>query len=368
MTSGVKKMKRFSSLRSYITLLCCLFIPATLLAQEELTIATWGGSYEKAQMTTIFEPFEEVTGNQIDTQNYSGGLAILNGDLIPDVIDMTLSDSLLACEQKLIKKMPFSKIMAKDKSVRNIKKDFTEGAILPCGVAHLSYSTLIAYDEIAFSGEKPQTIADFFDIKRFPGKRAIHKEPAAILEWAMMAEGVPIDQIYDLLSTERGMRLAFRRLDSIKEHIIWWENAKEPAALLKSKKAVMVSGYNGRFFEAQIQGAAISMIWDGQIVDWNVWAVPNKKKIKSETINAFIQFATQSENMARLAEQIPYGPSRISALKRVGLHPTKGFAMRGHLPTAPHHLDRALFRDSRWYARTQAMRNDRFWAWLNAKD
>ena len=48
-----------------------------------------------------------------------------------------------------------------------------------------------------------------------------------------MAEGVPIDQIYDLLSTDRGMRLAFRRLDSIRDHIVWWDDPKEPAALLK---------------------------------------------------------------------------------------------------------------------------------------
>lgn len=347
---------------------CFAFVFPAIAEDQQLTIATWGGSYERAQQVALFEPFEDNTDIQINTQFYTGELAILKSDFVPDIIDMTLDDALLACEQNKIIKMDTASILAETKKGIKPNSDFVEGTLLPCGVAHLSYSTLIAYDERAFSGEKPQSIDDFFDIKRFPGKRAIQKKPTAVLEWALIAEGAPINQVYDLLSTERGMRLAFRRLDSIKNHIIWWDNPKEPAALLKSGKAVMASGFNGRFFDAQIQGAPITMIWDAQIIDWNVWVIPNKAKADLKLIHQFINFVTQTENMAHLAENIPYGPSRKSALSRIGVHPTKKFSMRDHLPTSKHHLKSAIFRDAEWYAKTSTLRKNRFWQWLNALD
>ena len=334
--------------------------------QQTLTIATWGGSYERAQQKALFDPFEAATGIQINTQFYNGEIAILKGDLVPDIIDMTMDDALLACEQNLVQRLKLSKILAPSPDGLDPDKDFIAGALLPCGVAHLSYSTLIAYDDRAFTGEKPQRIADFFNIKRFPGKRGLRKQPSAVLEWALMAEGVPINQIYDLLSTDRGMHLALRRLDSIRDHIVWWDDPKEPAALLKSRQVVMSSGFNGRFFDAQTRGDTITMIWDGQIVDWDVWVVPLKPDQTNVATNKFLRYVTQSENMAHLAEHIPYGPSRLSALNRIGLHPKTRISMRDHLPTAPHHLDRALFRDAKWYARTLELRKNRFWGWINS--
>ena len=359
-------MKPFSFRLLIAALLCLAPLPAPA-DPPALTVGTWGGSYESAQRKALFVPFEAATGIQIDTQFYTGGIAILKGDLVPDIIDMTMDDALLACEQKLVQRIRWAEVLAPSPDGLEPEKDFIAGALTPCGVAHLSYSTLIAYDNRAFKGEKPQTIADFFDIKRFPGKRALRKRPAAILEWALMAEGVPIDQVYDLLSTDRGMRLALRRLDSIRDHIVWWDDPKEPEALLQSGQAVMSSGYNGRFFDAQTRGDSITMIWDGQIIDWDVWVVPRKPGQPNDAVKKFLRHVTRTENMAHLAEHIPYGPSRISALNRIGLHPRIRISMREHLPTAPRHLDRALFRDAEWYARTLALRENRFWGWINSR-
>lgn len=358
-------MKPFS-FRFLIVFILCTGSFSTFADQQSLTIATWGGSYQSAQQKALFDPFEAATGIQINTQYYNGEIAILKGDLVPDIIDMTMDDALLACEQNLLQKLELSKILVPSPDGLEPEKDFITGTLLPCGVAHISYSTLIAYDDRAFTGEKPQQIADFFNVERFPGKRALSKQPSAILEWALMTEGVPINQIYDLLSTDRGMRLAFRRLDSIRDHIVWWDDPKESAALLKSGQVVMSSGYNGRFFDAQTRGDTITMIWDGQIIDWDVWVLPLKPDQTNDATNQFLRYVTRSENMAKLAEHIPYGPSRLSALKRIGLHPLYKIAMRDHLPTAPHHLDRALFRDANWYARTSTLRNNRFWEWINS--
>lgn len=349
-------------------LLLCLVPLQAPADRQALTVATWGGSYQDAQRKALFDPFEAATGIRIDTQLYTGGLAVLKRELVPDVIDMTMDDALLACEQHLLQRIEWSEILAPSPDGLVAEKDFIAGSISACGIAHLSYSTLIAFDERAFSGEKPQTVADFFDLERFPGKRALRKQPAAILEWALMAEAVPIDQIYDLLSTDRGMRLALRRLQTIRDHIVWWDDPGEPAALLRSGQVAMSSGFNGRFFDARARGDTITMIWDGQIVDWDVWVVPPKPGQPTIETQKFLRYVTRAETMARLAEHIPYGPSRSSALKRIGLHPQTKITMRDQLPTASHHLHRALFRDAEWYARTRTLRWNRFGEWLDSAE
>ncbi len=339
-----------------------------ILAQSPLIVASWGGAYLQAQQDALFKPFEAETAMQIKIQAYNGGLKILHSESVPDVIDMTEKDARLACEQGLLHKLDLRTrppILARSQAARKPEDDFIEGAILPCGIAHLTYATLLAFDERAFPGEKPQKITDFFDIKRFPGKRALRKESASALEWALMAEGVPLEQIYDLLSTERGLHLALRRLDKIKDHIVWWDDPEEPSALLEAGEVIMSSGYNGRFFAAQSRGVPLSMIWHGQIIDWNVWVIPRKTKNINKQARRFIHYVTQSDRMAQLAQRIPYGPTRKSALRRIGLHPQSGIPMRDHLPMAAHHLGYALFRDAIWYAHTEKLRKRRFNEWLS---
>lgn len=66
----------------------------------------------------------------------------------------------------------------------------------------------------------------YFDLERFPGKRALRKSPVGLFEWALLSLTVPREQLYDLLSTRRGLDLAAQRLDEIRESIIWWTSGK----------------------------------------------------------------------------------------------------------------------------------------------
>ena len=81
----------------------------------------------------------------------------------------------------------------------------------------------------------------------------------------------------------------------------------------------------------------------------------------------FIDFATSPVQLAKLAEIIPYGPARTSALLRVGKNSVSGTPISDHLPNAPHHKRRAIVRDSAWYSNTASLRQRRFDAWLETK-
>ena len=343
-------------------ILLCLVVPAVAKAAEPLIVTSWGGAYEASQKAAYIEPFEKQSSTAIQLKEYNGGFEMLKGSGLPafDVLDMTEPDMLVACAEGLLE--PFSALSNSEAA------DFLDGSLRECGVVHLVFSTVLAYDDRAFPGEKLQTVSDFFNVERFPGKRALRRQPIALLEWALLAQGVPISQLYDLLSTERGMTLAFRKLDQIRDDIIWWTSGSEPPELLKTGKAVMASGFNGRFFDARVNdGAAITIIWDGQLLDASVWAIA-KGTPRRKQAEEFIRFATRPQNMATLASHIPYGPTRKSAMRRIGLHVKSNTPMLHHMPTSTANLRRAIRSDSVWYARTEALRQRRFEAWLAKSD
>src|SRR5690606_10145614 len=84
-----------------------------------------------------------------------------------------------------------------------------------------AYATALGYRTDAFpNGEHPRTWAEFWDVERFPGPRALRNHPIDNLEFALMADGVAPEDLYPL-----DMERAFRKLDEIKPHItVWWES------------------------------------------------------------------------------------------------------------------------------------------------
>jgi putative spermidine/putrescine transport system substrate-binding protein len=337
-------------------------------APTTLTIATWGGVYEAAQRAALFDPFTAATGIVIETARHDGGPDVPGRPDARgwDLIDLGAADAGAACAAGLLVPLDTAALPAPPATGGSTRDDFLPGSFGRCALAHSTYATVVAYDDRAFPGRKPASIADVFDVEAFPGKRAFRRNPGGLMEWALMAVGVPRAQIYDLLSTDRGIRLALRELDRIREHILWWEAAEAPVELLESGAAVMASGFNGRFFDARVmRDQPIIIIWDGQLVAREAWAIPAAADpSRRAAAERFIRFATRPERQAALAERLPYGPTRRSALERIGLHPVAGVPMADHLPTAPHRMDRALVIDSAWYANTEALRRRRFQAWL----
>ena len=341
-------------------------------AAETLKVVTWGGAYEASQRKAYFAPFTRETGVEIEIVRYDGGLDELRKHLVDtngkpewDVVDMVVADAHRACDAGFIAPIA-ARDLAPAPDGTPPGDDFLPGAIGACWVSQLVYSTAIAYDERAFPGLKPADIADFFDVERFPGKRALQRAPIAVLEWALLSYDVPRTQIYDLLSTERGLTLAFRRLDKLRGNIVWWSGGAEPPQMLQSGKAAMASGYNGRFFHAIAEeDASIAMMWDGQLLDYATWTVVAGAD-NEDLARRFVRFATRAENLAEQARHISYGPTRKSARERIGMYADSNIPMHAHLPTAPRHMQRAVRQDHAWYARTEKLRRRRFEAWLES--
>ena len=144
-------------------------------------------------------------------------------------------------------------------------------------------------------------MADFFDLENFPGKRGLRRGPKPNLEMALMADGVPADYVYIVLSTEEGVDRAFAKLDTIKDSVVWWEAGAQPPQLLADGEVVMTTAYNGRIFNAvAAEGKPFTIVWDGQVYDIDLWAIPKGAPNKDLAME-FMVFSTETEQLAAQA-------------------------------------------------------------------
>lgn len=345
-----------------------LLPPVAAAPPESLMVATWGGAYEQSQRKGYLDPFTAATGIPVATARYTGGVDPLREQVQGpgkwDVIDMTMADHRRACDLGLLQPYSGEGLMpAPDGTPPG--RDFIPGSFTPCGVAHNVFSTVVAFDEEFFRyAAQPYKVDHLFDTERFPGKRALQKRPDALLEWALLSYGVPVGDLYELLSTERGLQLAFDRLDQIRDQIVWWETPEQAVELLKRNDVTFAMGYNGRFFHASvIEGQPIEIVWDAQVYELEVWGIP-KNAPQPQRARRFIGYATRTGSLAAQAHHIAYGPTRASAMRRVGSHATADVDMRLHMPSYHLELERAVRKDVEWYARTRERLQERFQAWL----
>ena len=340
---------------------------AGALAEDTLNIATWGGAYGQSQEIAFFEPFAKETGTRIATEIYDGTLVkikeLIGGDdSAIDVVDVSAATLSALCNEGLLEAISPSSLGAAP-SGESAEQDFFAGGLSPCGVASVAWSTAVAFDRRAFSKASPSQIADLLDAKRFPGKRALPNSPRQTLELALLADGVDPANVYPELATQAGADRAFQALDKIKGEIFWWDSAEEPMTWLQEKKVTMAAGYSGRLFRALIgDRQRFAVIWDGQVYDLDLWAIPKSAKNKDGALR-FITFATEPARLALQAQLIAYGPMRKSALPLVGKHPAIDVEMTAFLPTAPDNFKKALKFDDAWWNTNGAGLQQRFEAW-----
>ena len=359
-------MTAFRNLRRTATVACLGF--AVAASAETLTVVSWGGSYEQASRKAILEPFSKETGIEIRVETYNGGLAqvraqVETGKIYWDVVDFEMADASRGCDEGLLEYVDVEDLAPAPDGTPPAE-DFFEGTVIDCGGGLLFYSTIYAYNADSFPGEKPSSIDDFFDLDRFPGRRGMRRAPQVNLEFALLADGVPVEEVYDTLGTPAGMSRAYRKLDTIKDDIVWWEAGAQPPQMLADREVVMSTAYNGRIFNAQVvENQPFVVVWDGQVLDSGTMGIvagtPNL-----EAARKLVRYATRSEVQAAVGRYISYSPARHSGTKLISTHLATGVDMTPHMPTSPQNMKRVLYNDWEWWSDHADDVNERFSAWL----
>lgn len=334
-------------------------LPALLLlvtgaaAAAELTVVNFGGSNGAAQRKAFYEPFERATGARVVAVEYNGEQARVKAmveakKVTWDMVEVESPDVARGCDEGLYERLDWSKLGG--------KADFLPAAVHDCGVGAFMWSTVLAYDAARFANGAPKTWADFWDVKRFPGKRGLRKGARYSLEFALLADGVKPADVYKVLATREGADRAFRKLGELKPSVQWWEAGSQPVQWLVANDVAMASVYNGRIDVARREGRDLRIVWTGSLYDFDYWAIPRGSPNRDLAVR-YLQTATTPEHQANFAKLIPYGPTNTKAIPKIDAETLK------HLPSAPANVVDAVRFDASFWADQGEALEKRFAAW-----
>ncbi len=346
-------------LTAFFTICCALAVAALFTVPSgaqarDLTIVGWGGTTQAAHKIAYFDPFTKETGIKIVEDEWNGEMAkirgmVQTGDITWDVVQVEAPEAFQGCDEGLFEPLDWSKITD--------QKNLVEGAAFECGAGVLIWSTIFAYDANAIK-DGPKNWADFWNVKKWPGKRGMRRGAKMTLEIALLADGVPRDQVYKVLSTPQGIDRAFKKLDQLKPYILWWKAGAEPQQRLAAGDVTMTMAYNAWIYRVnQEEGRNFKIVWDGNLYSMDYWTIV-KGSPNLEKAYKYIAFAMRPDRQAVFFNKIAYGWTAKGTGKYISPK------MLPNLPTASGHLDNALRTNINFWLENGESLEQRFQAWV----
>ncbi len=339
---------------------------------NEMTIVSWGGAYSKSQLRAYDEPYAANTGvNIIHDESSNEAVAKLRamneaGNVTWDVVDVVAADAMRLCDEGLALEIDADTQLAPAPDGTPASEDFGELLVSSCFIPQIVYSTTFGYRTDMVGDTPPTSVCAIFDLETYPGMRSLEKRPINNVEWALVCDGVPADEVYDVLATEEGQARALAKLDTIKDNVIWWSAGADTPQLLADGEVIMGSTYNGRLFSViEEQKQPVAMLWDYQVFDLDGWIIPAGLSAERQARALdYIYFATDTQRLADQAKYISYGPARASSAPLVGMHADLGINMAPHMPTDPANSQTAVLYNFEFWADYRDDIDAKFQAWL----
>jgi putative spermidine/putrescine transport system substrate-binding protein len=207
------------------------------LAQaKELVLVNWGGESIPAYKKSFTDSFEKATGIKVVFDGSGPQPAKLramrqSGKIVWDLLDFNAEKAALLDAEGLVQDIDYSIV---DKS-----KIFP-GWAYKAGAAFYVYSTVFSWDSSKYA-TNPNTWADFWDLKKFPGRRGMRKTPEGGLEACMMAAGRSIKNVYPI-----DLKLAMAKIKEIKSETIFWTSGSQSQDILRNGEVTMVLLWHSR--------------------------------------------------------------------------------------------------------------------------
>ena len=272
-----------------------------------LSFTSFGGVYQEAQRKAWLTPYTELTGVQFTEDENSSNATIKSqveaGQVTWDVVDVG-NDFGLDVHKDLLEPLDFT-LIPKDEMNADL-------GITGYRVPDITYGVVLAYNtDVLGAGKVPAGWADYFDTAKFPGKRgAWDYSEGGMFEFALMADGVaPKDLYTPTLDLER----ATKKLDTIKDDIVFWQSGAESQELIGSGEVAMTMIWNGRGWSAKnIDKKPVEIQWNQQIVTADYLVVPKGSPNKDAAMK-FIAYASCADVNAGPSQYIPYGPTNTKS-------------------------------------------------------
>ncbi|TIT75597.1 MAG: ABC transporter substrate-binding protein [Mesorhizobium sp.] len=285
-------------------LLASVAVPAS--AADTITVASWGGTYQEAQTKAFFDPTAKELGITIkqDTTNGLDDVRLqVSGNAVKwDITELGADECARGSKEGLFEKLDYSLI---DKSGINPKLVHDDWV----GVSYTS--VVLIYRTDVFGDKGPKTWADFWDVEKFPGRRALSGSQATeTLSVAALAKGTPIDKVYPV-----DIDGALQSVDKVKGHIdAWWTSGAQAMQLVKDGEVDMASIWNGRAGTLRKEGAPVAFSFDQGVLTADCLVIPKGSKNKDLAMKALARFVSP-DLQANLPLYVDNGPANEKAFE-----------------------------------------------------
>ena len=303
-----------------------------------------GGATQEALRKAYFEPFTKATGIQV----------VEDTGLSPERVKAEVQSGHPSIDVTNISTAAYETLLAKDllapidykyydaADLKSMPEDTMRGKFS----VSTSYTSLgMSISTAAFPEGKPQpnSWADFWDVKKFPGKRTMPFCGVLEGDWplpeaALLADGVPADKLYPL-----DIARAVKKLKELSPNVIWWKNPSQPGQYLVTQEAVMAMNSVGRTNALLDQGAPVKYVWNGAQTFSSKWIVMKGGPNYDNTMR-FLAFVAHPDRQIELAKLIGYAPINPRAYDIID----KAAAAR--LVTYPDNFKQTFPYDFRWWA------------------
>jgi putative spermidine/putrescine transport system substrate-binding protein len=278
------------------------------LAQDRpFTFTSWGGALSNAEKEAFIDPFGKLKGipviNTSPTETAKIKAMVQAQKVEWDLVDVGGRTVWQGGKEGFLESLDLAKIP----NAANLEK----GWVSPYGVATSTGATIIAWSKSAFPEVGPQSWADFWDVKRFPGARGLYKYFYYNYEAALLAAGVKRDEVFPYTTEKADMALA--KIKELKPHVtVWWGAGAQPPQLLSTGELALSSAWSGRMLAAEAEGAPVGHTYNDGIAWANWWVIP-KGAPHRDLAHEAIDYALGKDQQAKLLSLKTYGPVLAAA-------------------------------------------------------
>lgn len=315
--------------------------PGSVRAQQgSVVFASWGGAFQDALRTAMLAPAAQALGIAVreDTTN---GIQDVRAQITARRVTWDVT------EQEL----PTAETLKRENSLEPLDYGVVGTSGIPPQlvnshyVGFINFTRVIAWQVSVFGDNGPRTWADFWDVRRFPGKRSLYNRVNYNLEAATMAQGVPINEVYRVLATPEGMERAWAKLAEIAPHItVWYRGGSQSAQLLRDGEVDIIHMGHNRVESVIQSGRRVGYLFDGGTMDIDALMVPRGAPNRANAMR-LINEMLKPEAQARLSKAMPLGPVNVNAFGTGIL--TEDEARR--VNTHPSNIDKQLLIDPNFY-------------------
>ena len=272
----------------------------------QLVFVNWGGDAGTAYDKAYGAPFKAATGIDVKQDGSGpteGAIAaqIESGKPSWDIVDVDPFSAETLGKKGMMEPIDYTIVD---------KAKMREGFVWEYAASSYFFSYIIAYDAKKYGDTPPTSMADFFDMEKFPGKRAMYKWGSGMWEALLLGDGVAEADLYPL-DIER----AHKKLAAFKDNVVaYWGGGSESQSLLLNGDASMalIWSTRARLIEEDSKGD-VKFIWNQGLVSPGAMGVLKGNPGGKENAMKFIAAAQDPAEQLVMFEMLGQGPANPAA-------------------------------------------------------